>query len=132
MLDHQEVDFFLCDLLLAAALANILCESIRTGEPYDRLRNEIVVQDDIGRGQQARGARGEQIGIARTCSDEIDAALDRAAKGKLTRLARGRSADVPLSQAMQEQLPLFARLNLRENLAPETADFGSTRTPIVR
>ena len=50
-------------------------------------------------------------------ADAVDsslyAALERAAKGKLTRLARGRSADVPLSQAMQEQLPLFARLNLR-------------------
>ena len=72
MLRHQRVDFFLGDGFGAATLADVDDLGAATSEVKDRLRDKIVVEDDVGIPDETSGLYGEQVGITGTGANEID------------------------------------------------------------
>lgn len=78
--DHGGVDLLLGDGFTAAALADV-DEEGASGVGEDGGGDEIVVKDEVGGGEQARGPEGEEIGIAGTGADKINGAGVRFAAG---------------------------------------------------
>ena len=75
--DHALVDFSLRGTLGTEALSDTGDARAGWGQSKDGLRNEVVVQNDCGSGDQAMGFHGEQVGITRACADKIDLADGR-------------------------------------------------------
>ena len=127
LIDHEEVDLFLRDALHAAAFADVQDPRTWIGSAEHCGRNKIVVQHDIAGGEQARGFHGEQIRVARACSDEIDGSLlRRCSSSHLSVLPRKRElpgwagrgiAYVPLRELMQQHLAFFAGIVRGQHVA---------------
>ena len=98
MLDHQRVDLFLSDALCAAAFADVDDFGGGRSEIENRLRNEVVVEDDVGGLDKAQRFDGEQVGIARAGADERDLALLLRLAGKSSLRAMSRDEQVGESQ----------------------------------
>ena len=72
MINHHRVDFGLRDVLVAAALAHIHNLSRRRRKIENRLRDKIVVQDNIGGLNETHCLDRKQIGVAGTRSHQIN------------------------------------------------------------
>ena len=72
VLDEQPVDLRLRHLRPAALLADVDELGIRARVPQRLRRDQAVVEDDVGRGDQLDRADGEQAGVARPGPDEVD------------------------------------------------------------
>jgi hypothetical protein len=67
-IDHQFVNTCLRDARASAALAHAGDEGVRVGHLNNRVGDQIVVEDDVCRGEKARGFEREEVGVARACS----------------------------------------------------------------
>ena len=70
VVDHEGVDLVLGDCLNAAALAYVEDFGGGRGEIEDGLRDEIVVEDQVGGLDAAERLDGEQVGVAGAGADE--------------------------------------------------------------
>ena len=136
MLDHERIDLFLGNGFRAAALANIhnLCRGC--SETKNRLRNEIVMQNHIGRFNKADSLHGEQFWIARSGSDQRHMAGDGARSfpsrpRQLARGTRGRVADLPVRKLMEEQAAFLTAGLSGEDFPANFAEFGEPATEII-
>ena len=71
----------------AAALAHVDDLGVRAAQVEDRLRDKVVVEDDVGGLNQAQRLDGEQIGIAGAGADEVDLAFERSKATAVLRLS---------------------------------------------
>src|SRR5580658_269537 len=69
---HQKIDFFLYDLFLSAALADVMHLSLHRNEFQDFGSNQVVVQNGIGRAQDTQRLQGEQFRVARSRAHKVD------------------------------------------------------------
>ena len=72
VLDHQRVDFFLRDGLHAAALAHIDDLGGGRRQIKNRLRNKVVVQNEVGGLNEAQRLDGQQLRVTGAGADQID------------------------------------------------------------
>lgn len=66
------MDAGLGDAGLTAAFADAVFEYLRAAEVEDGIGDEVVVEDDVGVGEQMGGTEGEEIGVAGAGAYEID------------------------------------------------------------
>src|SRR5579859_6113378 len=77
--DHEEVDLFLADVLLPAALANVLILGVGGRELKYLFSDEVVVQHGVCVFQHADVFESQQFRIAGARADEIDFACHTSA-----------------------------------------------------
>jgi hypothetical protein len=117
MLGQQRVDLVLALAVMALDLADIDAFGIAAHIIQHFRANEFVVEHDIGLLHQAMGAKGQQVGIARTGADYINGATRRIAAAVEELVGETLRIRVTTGQHG------FAHRTI-ENLVPEAATLG--------
>ena len=70
--DQHGADLVLRDGVRRPFLADIDALGVRRGEVEQRVGGEVVVEDDVGLGEDAAAFDGQEVGVARAGADEVD------------------------------------------------------------
>src|SRR5215471_18467466 len=73
--EHQEIDLFLLDLLLAASLSDIVHLCCGRNQLQDLWGYQLVIQDSVRTQEKPQSLHGKQLWIARTRAHEEDLAF---------------------------------------------------------